>query len=220
MLKLRKRSYKIILLLVSLCLLGALIYRMSVFRPLKNFHVVEEGKFYRSAQLLGPEFEEVVKKYGIKTVINLRGKQEGEWWYDEEAATLERLGVRHENIGFSTEHVQNPEDWAKFHEILETAERPILVHCRSGADRTSEASAVYVMDYMGKSREEALEQLTFKYLHVPLFHPAKRYFIENYEGKDWVRNSYDPCSPKFRKYKSGWRTCPPLEEATPSAMAD
>jgi len=217
---LNKRTVKIVLFLVCFCLLGAWIYRMSVFRPAKNFHVVEENKFYRSAQLSGDELEEVVKQYGIKTVINLRGKQEGEWWYDDEAATLARLGVRHENIGFSTEHVQTPENWRQFHEILETAERPILVHCRSGADRTSEASAVYVMDYMGKSRQEALEQVSLKYLHVSLFHPAKRYFIENYEGKEWVLNSYDPCSPKFRKYATGWLKCPPEEKATPASQAN
>ena len=193
------RRYAVIAIVV-LCALSAAIYRMSVFRPAKNFHETDPGKFYRSAQLAKDEFEDTVKKYGIKTVINLRGSQPGEWWYDDEKSELERLHVHLENIGFSTEQMQTKQDWARYAEILKTAERPILVHCRSGADRTSEATAVYMIDYMGKSREEALEQVTLKYLHIPFGLRAKRLFVENYQGRDWLLKSYDPCNEPFRPY--------------------
>jgi uncharacterized protein (TIGR01244 family) len=199
--KISSRSGRIkAIVLVGFIVLGSCIYRASVFRPAKNFHVVDEGKFYRSAQLRGDEIEEIVAKYGIKTVINLRGSQPGEWWFDEEKSTLEKLGVRHENIGFSTEHLQTRDDIIAYNELLRTAERPILVHCRSGADRTGEASAIYAMDYMGKSREEALKQVSFQYLHVPLLQPAKRLFVSRYDGPEWAKSSYDPCSPELRKY--------------------
>lgn len=211
MIRNKKRYLILIVGVIAFLSLGATIYRMSVFRPLKNFYVVDENKFYRSAQLLGSEFEEVVKQYGIRTVINLRGSQQGEWWYDDEASTLARLGVRHENIGFSTEHLQTREDWIRYNEILKTAERPILIHCRSGADRTGEAAAVYAIDYMGKTNEEALELVSPKYLHIPLFHPAKRLFVRNYGGPEWAQNSYDPCSPTFRKYAKGESSCPPMK---------
>jgi hypothetical protein len=76
------------------------------------------------------------------------------------------------------------------------APRPILIHCRAGADRTGEASAIYLQEYMQRSREEALEALTFDYWHVELFKPAKRYFIrEVYRGEEWAREVYDPCAP-------------------------
>ena len=205
-----KRYLKIATLMIALVALGGWIYRTSVFRPAKNFHVVDENKFYRSAQLRGYELEEAVRIYGIKTVVNLRGSQPGEWWFDEEKAALEKLGVKHENIGFSTEHLQTKEDWARYNEILRTAERPILIHCRSGADRTSEATAVYMMDHMGKTREEALKQVSLRYLHVPFFHPAKTLFVENYQGPDWVKTSYDPCSEKFRKYAKRESGCEPV----------
>lgn len=186
--------------LLALTLLGSWIYRTSVFRPAKNFHVVEEGKFYRSAQLRGYEFEDAVKNLGIKTVINLRGSQPGEWWFDEEKSTLDRLGVRFESIGFSTEQLQTREDLLRYLELLKTVERPILVHCRSGADRTGEASAIYAMDYMHKPREVAMEHVSAKYLHVWFLQPAKRLFVENYAGPDWAQGIYNPCSDKFRSY--------------------
>lgn len=205
----RPWALKLAIATVVLCALGAMIYRMSVFRPAKNFHEIDPGKFYRSAQLGKDEFEDVVKKYGIKTVINLRGSQPGEWWYDDEKGELDRLHVRMENIGFSTEQMQTKQDWARYQELLQSAERPILVHCRSGADRTSEASAVYVMDYMGKSREEALDQLSLKYLHVAMFMKAKSLFVENYQGRDWLLKDYDPCKTPFRAYAKSESGCGP-----------
>jgi len=203
-----RRLTWIIVILVILSALGGFIYHTSVFRPAQNFHVIDPGKFYRSAQLGKDEFDGIVAKYGIKTVINLRGSQPGEWWFDDEKSALERLHVRMENIGFSTEQMQTKEDWVSFIQLLRTAERPILVHCRSGADRTGEASAVYMMDYMGTDRTTALEQLSLKYLHVSMFMPAKRLFVENYQGADWLMNKYNPCDAPFREYARSESHCP------------
>ena len=36
--------------------------------------VIEENKAYRSPQLTCQEFTEAIKRYGFKTIINLRGK--------------------------------------------------------------------------------------------------------------------------------------------------
>lgn len=199
---------RLLIAVVILAMLGGWIYRSSVFRPAKNFHEIDSGKFYRSAQLSDDEFEETVKKYGIKTVINLRGSQPGEWWFDAEKRVLDRMSVRFENIGFSTEQVQTKEDWSRYLELIRTAERPILVHCRSGADRTGEATAVYMIDQMGKSRGEALDQVSLKYLHVTQFHPAKRLFVQNFQNGDWLLKEYDPCKEPFRphaKRESGCR---------------
>jgi protein tyrosine/serine phosphatase len=210
----RKAQIRIFSTLVFLAVLGSWIYHMSVFRPARNFHEIEAGKFYRSAQLGKDEFEEIVQRYGIRTVINLRGHQPGEWWYDDEESELKRLNVRQEDIGFSTEQMQTKEDWARYAQLLKTAQRPILVHCRSGADRTGEATAVYMMDYMGKSKEEALKQLSFRYLHIPLFLRAKTLFVENYRGADWLISGYDPCAIEFRAYAKAESQCdsrPPIE---------
>src|SRR5690242_684397 len=48
-------------------------WQSSIVRLSKNFYEVDPGKFYRSAQLSPTELKDVVDKYGIKTVISLRG---------------------------------------------------------------------------------------------------------------------------------------------------
>lgn len=205
----KKTALKFVAVLAVLGAVGSFIYRTSVFRPAMNFHEIDPGKFYRSAQLGKDEFDEIVQKYGIRTVINLRGSQPGEWWFDDEKAALDRLGVRFENLGFSTEQMQTKEDWTKYLEILKTAERPILVHCRSGADRTGEATAVYMYDYMHAEREKVLEQVSLRYLHVTMLQPAKRLFVENYQGAEWLLSQYNPCEPKFRAYARSESHCQP-----------
>ena len=38
-----------------------------------NFHIVEEGKVYRSGQMSAEALRETIEEYGIQTVIRLRG---------------------------------------------------------------------------------------------------------------------------------------------------
>ena len=74
------------------------------------------------------------------------------------------------------------------------------MHCDGGADRAGEASAIYQIEYMGKSSAEALEMLTLRYRHFSWWKPAMRYFIERYRGEDWLLNEYDPCSDEYDYY--------------------
>lgn len=79
--------------------------------------------------------------------------------------------------------------------------RPILVHCKAGADRTGEASAIFAMDYLKWSKRKAAGQLHPFYGHFPDFTPAKTYFIrEGYRGEEWARNTYDPCRQDYQYY--------------------
>jgi protein tyrosine phosphatase (PTP) superfamily phosphohydrolase (DUF442 family) len=183
-------------------ILTLFVYRTSVFRPLRNFHVVDPGKFYRGAQPTPDEIRRYQKEFGLKTIINLRGEQKGEWWYDAEKTAVDQLGIRLENIGFSTEHMQAKEDWLKYLDILRTAEKPVFVHCRSGADRTSEASAIYQIEFMQLPKEEALKSLTFQFLHIAGMWPAKTFFVQNFQGYNWVRDVYEPCREPFFQYSS------------------
>jgi hypothetical protein len=73
----------------------------------------------------------------------------------------------------------------------------MLVHCLGGADRTGEATALYEIEYMGRTPAEALEALTPRYRHVDWLRPAKRAFVAAYRGERWVREVYDPCSPTW-----------------------
>jgi protein tyrosine/serine phosphatase len=51
--------------------------------------------------------------------------------------------------------------------IMRRAPKPLLVHCKSGADRTGLVSALYRFAIEGKGADEADRQLTVLYGHFP-----------------------------------------------------
>lgn len=60
-----------------------------------NFHEVEPGQLYRSGQLNADQIRDYAKLYGIRAIVNLRGKNEKAKWYRDETAVSEALGVTH-----------------------------------------------------------------------------------------------------------------------------
>jgi protein tyrosine phosphatase (PTP) superfamily phosphohydrolase (DUF442 family) len=152
-----------------------------------NFHVVEEGRLYRSAQPEGDQLAHVIAEFGIKTVLNLRGPNAGEPWYDAETATCSEKGVTQVDIPFSARSLPQPDDLKKLIDTLHTAEYPMLLHCKAGADRSGLASALYELEVRGKTREEAMDQLTLQYMHFAAFAPCMDRFIQMYEpGNEWM----------------------------------
>lgn len=165
-----------------------------------NFHEIDDGRYYRSAQLSTRSMEKYVNRHGIKTVINLRGVS-SKSWYQKEKDLLRRMNVEMIDIGMSARRLPHRDDLLKLLEAFENAERPILVHCQGGADRTGEASAIYQMLYMGKSKEEALKMLRIKYHHLSWRMPAKKYFIKNiWQGVEWIQENYYPCENDWKYY--------------------
>lgn len=173
-----------------------------------NIHTVEAGKLYRSAQLEEKKLDKLVKEKGIKTIINLRGAKPGEDWYEADVAVAARYNIRLVDIGMSAKRLPHKKDLIALLEAFETVERPILIHCRAGVDRTGEAAALYQMLYMGKTKKEALKMLSPKYFHFEFFMPAKKYFIRDvWQGVEWAINEYDPCSGKYKYYDVNSSEC-------------
>lgn len=184
-----------------MALVGAMVLYTSMVRITRNFHEVDPGRFYRSAQLSPSELEDVVNKYGIRTVINLRGKQEDDSWYNSQIAAIKKLGIKEIDIGFSSKEVPGRQALINYLEALNTAERPILVHCRSGADRTGEATVIYAIEHMKMPKDQAVAQfLNFRFYHFELLNPAKKFFIKRYAGLAWAKSAYDPCSKEYEPY--------------------
>jgi protein tyrosine/serine phosphatase len=132
-----------------------------------NVHVVEPGELYRSAQLNGASLDGVLKRHGIKTVINLRGENAASPWYRDEMAAVQADGVSHIDVRMSATHEPDPATLAKLIEALRTGPKPILIHCQSGSDRTGLASAIYEVLVAGRPAAEASKQLSFFYGHFP-----------------------------------------------------
>jgi protein tyrosine phosphatase (PTP) superfamily phosphohydrolase (DUF442 family) len=164
-----------------------------------NFHVVQEGALYRSAQLSGSSLDGYIEQYGIKTVINLRGRHPDQQWYVDEKSVADRNHVMLFDIPTSAETLTSKENIRAILEVFDSSPRPILVHCRAGVDRTGEVAALWVLDQQKRSRAEALDELSFWHRHSELMYPAKDFLIKIWRGREWFYNEYNPKNyPKFR----------------------
>lgn len=131
-----------------------------------NFHEVAAGVLYRSAQPNADSLSSAIKTYGIRTVINLRGES-AEPWYTAERKVSDEAGVTHIDLALSAGEDLTDEQLDKLVTLVKDAPRPVLVHCRSGADRTGLASAAYELVVEHRPPEQASGQLSFRYGHFP-----------------------------------------------------
>jgi len=127
-----------------------------------NVHIVIPGEFIRTAQLEPEQLSQVIKKYQIKSVINLRGKAAGEAWYDDERAAVEKQGAEHFDIRLQAHAMPTPQQLRKLVGMLQTAPRPVLIHCKGGADRTGLASALALV-LNGDSFQRANQQVSWRF---------------------------------------------------------
>jgi len=132
-----------------------------------NFHTVEEGAFYRSAQLSKDELQSAIREHKIRSVLNLRGAHPGQAWYDEELAVSRALGVAHYDYSLSARRFVTRQQIGEVLDIVRDAPKPLLVHCKSGSDRTGLVSALYRFAGEGVSADQAGQELSLVYGHFP-----------------------------------------------------
>lgn len=133
-----------------------------------NFHEVIAGRFYRSAQLPPEKLAAYIDRYGIKTVINLRGAAPGQGWYDGEVAATRAHGAVHADFRMSAGRRLTAEESFALLTLMKNAEGPILIHCQGGADRSGLASVMYLQQIAGVDEETAEWQLSPLYGHINL----------------------------------------------------
>ena len=132
-----------------------------------NFHAVQEGTFYRSAQLSNDELRNAILKHKIRSILNLRGAHSGQPWYEEEIAVSQALGVAHYDYGLSARRFVTEQQIGEVLGIIRDAPKPLLVHCKSGADRAGLVSALYRFAGEGVSADQADRELSLVYGHFP-----------------------------------------------------
>jgi protein tyrosine/serine phosphatase len=163
-----KRSWRRwAVVLVACALAGALLPEVVRVTLGSNFHVVLGGRLFRAGQPSGADLEEYIRTCGIRTVINLRGPNDGEDWFDEEKLAAERHGVTFVSVNMSASDKPQEQELRKLVQALERCPEPILVHCNSGSDRSGFASACYLLLKTDATLEQARRQLSLRYGHFP-----------------------------------------------------
>lgn len=105
-----------------------------------NLHEVVPHRIYRSAQPSDAQLRSWISRYGLKTVVNLRGTTAP--GAAEEETVVTSLGVEMVFLSFGAHELMPRERLLRLIEVLQTAQEPILLHCYHGVDRAGTASAL------------------------------------------------------------------------------
>ncbi|MBS1161326.1 MAG: Protein tyrosine/serine phosphatase [Proteobacteria bacterium] len=146
-----------------------------------NFHEVEAGRYYRSAQLSPQELASAIERYGIRSVLNLRGPNAGKPWYDEEIAVTTGAGVRQLDYPISARQPVSLQQIAEIQALIAQAPKPLLVHCWDGADRTGLITAIYRLS-QGAGAATAEEELSIRYGHFPYLGAKSRAMDDSFNA--------------------------------------
>jgi protein tyrosine/serine phosphatase len=181
---LRKKSITISIIVAALCMLLLLSYYL--FLSPKIYPVIE-GKIYRSAQLSGSDLEKVIKEKGIRTIINLKGKSVDSKWYANEMKIAEKYGARLFDVRISPNDLPKYLKLMSILDALQTSEKPILIHCHRGVDRSGMVSALALALEADPPISELKKQFSVRYGVLPFYRSVGPYFFSMYE--DWLKKN-------------------------------
>jgi protein tyrosine/serine phosphatase len=150
------------------CAIAVFLGYLAYLQLSGNIHAVVDGEAYRAAQLSPEMIEETSEQYGIRTILNLRGENAGTDWYDKEVKEANRLGIRHIDFRMSAGRELTTDEAKSLIAIMESAQKPLLIHCKAGADRTGLASAFYVAAVAKLGEKAAEDQISIRYGHFSL----------------------------------------------------
>lgn len=169
---------------------------------LYNFHWVVSGGAARSAQPYLGAFDRFLETNGIRAVVNLRGRHPGWGWWLHEERVCRRAGIVHFDAPLNSRLLPTRAMLVALMDAYDAAPQPILIKCSGGQDRTSFASALFIVHRGGWG---AVEQAKAQFARYPYLHFPKRQqlwlrrFLDHAREEaagaplsDWIRSGYDP----------------------------
>ena len=130
----------------------------------KNFHKVDEG-VYRSAQMNPYTLKKYIKKYNLKTIITFRQDVNKSPLSIMEKEVCKEMGVEFVRVGLTSRRLPRKNKLLELENVFKISQKPFLMHCKAGADRTSLASFLYL--YWKGDIKKAKQQFSFfKFGHI------------------------------------------------------
>ncbi|KUF10351.1 phosphatase domain-containing protein [Pseudoponticoccus marisrubri] len=186
-----------------------------------NFWPVAPG-VWRSNQPTHRRFEKYAAM-GIRTVINLRGEDKHAHYLFEKES-VEALGMTLVNAKLWAREAAPRSRILAVIDALRAAEKPMMFHCKSGADRAGFVAATYLLVFENAPVSEAKAQLGLKYIHLDFTKTGVQdYVLRLYEARlllgeigfeDWIRNEY-----RAKPIQAAWDARRPEIEVARDLMA-
>lgn len=146
------------------------------------------GGMYRCSQPSPAQLAKYQQKYGIRSVVNLRGPH-GYGSYALEKEACDKLGLVLHDVKLYSRTAPEVEEVHAMDALFKSMEFPALMHCKSGADRAGLGSALYRILHLGHRVEDALAELNWRYGH---FKGAKTGILDFFLASYVVRNARAP----------------------------
>jgi protein tyrosine/serine phosphatase len=116
-----------------------------------------------------PDLDDLVtlhKRYKVRTVLNLRGQNVDESWYQQEKIGVKQIGARWVHLAVNSGRRPSSEIVHEFFRLIEEPGNwPILLHCQGGVHRTGFMTAIYRMQYQGWTAEAAIAEMDKNYFN-------------------------------------------------------
>ena len=176
-----------------------------------NLGVVDVGRVIRSAQPTS-QLPRLVAEYHLKSILNLRGGSPADSWYNAEVRTAQARDLTYFDLPLSATRRPTRRELLFLIDILERCPYPLLIHCKSGADRTGLASALYLMTHKGIPPEQAEGSFALEFGHIPVagtqhLHEPLREYADWLKARQlphtaerfraWVKNDYRSSDPSI-----------------------
>lgn len=155
-----KKKIGIVVLLIAAVFGAKYVYDMHINH---NFETITEGKVYKSGVIPPDEIADYVKKYKIKSIVDLRFPGTGDDVNNpevpaeltaEKEAVAKIEGVNYFNNG--SDQVPKQKNLDTFFKIMDNKDNyPVLIHCYHGVGRAEMYSALYRIEYENWTNEEA-----------------------------------------------------------------
>jgi len=167
---------------------------------LPNTYPVDED-LWRSNHPGRRRMEQLTRNAGIRSILSLRGDADNTPNILERAAA-DDLGLSLRFIRLRTASLPPPDTLLNLVVELRTMPKPMLVHCKSGADRTGLAVTLYLHVIKGRPLDKARRALSWRYGHFQISRAGIVHrLLDTYAAahtktgigfEEWVHNAYDP----------------------------
>ncbi len=125
-----------------------------------NLYEIAPG-VYRGAQPTMGQLKKLRDKLGIKTIINLKHENRDSAYFLFEEERCKELGLKLVNVRISSRSLPSTEQLIEYKRVLEEEmDKPVLIHCKAGADRTSHFCTLYQY-FIEKRKMKDTDQLRF-----------------------------------------------------------